>query len=141
MADYLVCASHRVLLPGFDDTQPATITIDTSSGKITDVHLGKQPRETFPENVQYLDVGDKVILPGLVEYVGLYRVMYRLDSTSLPSVPTYTSMNPDVRIGRVSGQAHERRRREELLLLWICRSTLSPQRCLWPISNRNGPQL
>lgn len=65
----LVCSSFKVLLPGLDDLQPATISIDLVTGKITGVQLGRQPRESYPEGVHWLDVGEKIILPGLVECV------------------------------------------------------------------------
>lgn len=87
----LKISSRNVLLPGFKDPQPASITIDTESGKITDISLEAyrddpnsntsaltaaqqlhQPignKSGSHDNIsgQFLDVGEKFILPGLVE--------------------------------------------------------------------------
>lgn len=61
---YLVCSSRNVLLPGHDAPQPATITIDSTSGKITDI---KHEYIRNANSTSWLDAGDQYILPGLVE--------------------------------------------------------------------------
>jgi len=75
MSQFLVCSGQRVLLPETDIPQPATVVIDISTGKITDVRLGKHSRSDLtlylPSNseITWVDAGNKIILPGLVEYV------------------------------------------------------------------------
>lgn len=70
MTQYLKVTSKNVLLP-YGDPQPATITIDRTSGKIVFIdlyYLGEDVAKHHPDNqVQVLDVGDKHVLPGLVE--------------------------------------------------------------------------
>lgn len=62
-----IATSSRVLLPGNDELQPATLEIDL--GKIVGVHQGHLHKDKFPQHSQYTDFGDRVLLPGLVEYV------------------------------------------------------------------------
>ena len=72
-SQYLIVTSKNVLLPS-GDPQPATITIDRASGKIVSIehhYLPEDAGEPRP-NFQVLDVGDKHILPGLVEQVVIY---------------------------------------------------------------------
>lgn len=63
----LVCRSTRVLLPGSSDLQPASIAIDRLNGKIINVSTGMP--QLVDQEYDLLDMGDKVILPALVEYV------------------------------------------------------------------------
>lgn len=65
---YLKVTSKNVLLPS-GDPQPATITVDRSSGKIVSIdlhYLAENAGEHHP-NTQVLDAGEKHVLPGLVE--------------------------------------------------------------------------
>lgn len=65
---YLKVTSKNVLLPS-GDPQPATITVDRASGKIVSIdlrYLGENAGEHHP-NTHVLDVGEKHVLPGLVE--------------------------------------------------------------------------
>jgi hypothetical protein len=68
----LICTGKRVLLPGHD-VQPATMIIDLSTGKITAIQHGHTTKHDFPalggDHVRWIDAGDKIVLPGLVEYV------------------------------------------------------------------------
>lgn len=73
MSDYLVCSGENVMLPGQNSLQKATIIVDKSSGKIVNIRhtrptsLEQLSNEFAPKTIQWVDVGDKVILPGLVE--------------------------------------------------------------------------
>ena len=65
---FLKVTSKNVLLP-YGDPQPATVTVDRTSGKIVSIdlhYLDEDPGKHHP-NIQVLDVGDKHVLPGLVE--------------------------------------------------------------------------
>ena len=65
---YLKVTSKNVLLPS-GDPQPATITIDRTSGKIVSIdlyYLGENAGKHHP-NIEVLDVGERHVLPGLVE--------------------------------------------------------------------------
>ena len=67
-ADMIVFTGSNVLLPGQAAPQPATITASTSTGKITQIQLGQTTRDdNVSEGVQWIDAGNKFILPGLVE--------------------------------------------------------------------------
>ncbi|EEB87801.1 hypothetical protein MPER_14703, partial [Moniliophthora perniciosa FA553] len=67
-----VIVSSRVLLPDSEELCPAAIIIDSETGKITGIRLGRYSASdssgSFPSDAQWVDVGDKVVLPGLVEY-------------------------------------------------------------------------
>jgi allantoinase len=74
--DHYLAAMHvtiftgkNVLLPECDNPQPATIIVDTATGKITDIRDGCLDRNQFPadQDATWIDAGDKYILPGLVE--------------------------------------------------------------------------
>ncbi|KAF8070466.1 hypothetical protein FPV67DRAFT_1487495 [Lyophyllum atratum] len=69
MAPFLVCTGRNVLLPGNAAPIPATITIDTLTGKITDIvpEYRTTDAATDDDSVQWIDAGDKVVLPGLVD--------------------------------------------------------------------------
>lgn len=65
----LTVTSRKVLLPDFDLPRPATINVDLNTGKIIGVFLGyigdeacKESRDSY-----FVDAGDKVVLPGLVD--------------------------------------------------------------------------
>lgn len=67
----LAITSKNVLLPDSDAPQPATLVVDTSSGTITAVTRVYNPRniKSFRDytDEQWIDLGDKHVLPGLVE--------------------------------------------------------------------------
>ena len=62
----LVVLAPSALLPGSHLPQPATIEIDTATGKIVDVHHGLKPELASGAEVVKLDKG-KILLPGLIE--------------------------------------------------------------------------
>lgn len=65
---YVKVTSKNVLLPS-GDPQPATVTVDRTTGKIVSIDLyypGKNT-EKHDSNIEVLDVGEKHVLPGLVE--------------------------------------------------------------------------
>ena len=66
---YIVFTSQNVLLPGKDDPSPATIEVDSSTGKIVSVRLSYSSRSEYPSvaDDQWIDVGEHCILPGLIE--------------------------------------------------------------------------
>jgi allantoinase len=69
MAEFLVCTGSRVLLPEATDPVPATVIVNKSTGKIIDVRRNQIPREHLSfESVEYIEAGDNIVLPGLVEY-------------------------------------------------------------------------
>lgn len=52
--------------------QPATIIINTITGKIAEILPSYQARDTnvqVEDGIIWIDAGDRVVLPGLVEYV------------------------------------------------------------------------
>ena len=70
----IILTSRSVLLPEFDAPQPATMVIDKSSGTIIEIYNDYRHQEIgfLKEKTgkEWLDLGDKVILPGLVECAG-----------------------------------------------------------------------
>lgn len=128
-----------MLLPGHD-IQPATLIIDISTGKIVTVRHGHITRHDFPrlggDHVHWIDAGDKIVLPGLVEYVAAtVRPHRRLLILFVLSVPMSTSTSLVVPIGKVSGREQVPPHQEGLRPSWICPSTLFHRRRLLPISN------
>lgn len=74
MASKLICTGRNVLYVGAAVPQPATITISTETGKITEILPSYQTRDilhnsTDEDDITWIDAGDKVVLPGLVECV------------------------------------------------------------------------
>ncbi|THH05803.1 hypothetical protein EW145_g4529 [Phellinidium pouzarii] len=65
----LVVTSQNVLLSGSIIPSPATLVVDKSSGKIIEVRNARLSRANFPEllDEDWLDAGDKWVLPGLVD--------------------------------------------------------------------------
>lgn len=65
----LTVTSRNVLLPDFDLPRPATINVDLKTGKIIGVSLGYIGDDTCKESGDsyFVDAGDKVVLPGLVD--------------------------------------------------------------------------
>ncbi|KAF8893304.1 allantoinase [Infundibulicybe gibba] len=66
MAKLLVCSGQKVLLPEWREPQPATIIIDTSTGKIIDIHYGR-PQIEMTSDMASVDAGDSLVIPGLVD--------------------------------------------------------------------------
>ena len=62
----LFVLAPRALLPGSDLPQPATIEVDTVTGKILKVHHGLKPDLASGGEVVKVDEG-KILLPGLIE--------------------------------------------------------------------------
>jgi imidazolonepropionase-like amidohydrolase len=62
----LVVLAPRALLPGSDLPQAATVEVDTTTGKIVNVHHGLKPELASGAEVLKVDEG-KILLPGLIE--------------------------------------------------------------------------
>ncbi|EJD00776.1 allantoinase [Fomitiporia mediterranea MF3/22] len=65
----VVFTSNNVLLPGNESCKPATVIADKTTGKIVEVRESRSSRSDFPEanDNEWIDAGDKSILPGLVD--------------------------------------------------------------------------
>lgn len=68
-ANILVFTSNSVFDKSSGGLSPATIIVDAKTGKIVDIKRTRSTRSDFPDvaNDKWIDVGDKCILPGLVE--------------------------------------------------------------------------
>ena len=66
-SDIIVVTSNRVVLNENQNASPATIEISPVSGKFVGVHAGKARATDYPSTIQFLDYGDLVIMPGLVD--------------------------------------------------------------------------
>lgn len=75
MAELIVCTGKGALLSDVDEPTPATIVIDRVTGKITEIQTIYQSRTEFEAAhpsatiAAWVDAGDKIIIPGLVECV------------------------------------------------------------------------
>ena len=71
--DLQAYTGNNVLLPGSQVPRPATVLVSTKTGKIIDVREGRHVRADYADIIassdRWTDVGDKYLLPGLVEYV------------------------------------------------------------------------
>lgn len=70
MASLLVCSASKVLLPGRDEPTAATIIVDKVSGKIIEVRetlLSRDGGDFIGQSVEWINAGDNIVLPGLVE--------------------------------------------------------------------------
>ncbi|KAI0285463.1 hypothetical protein BGY98DRAFT_946076 [Russula aff. rugulosa BPL654] len=69
--DLRVYTSNNVLLPGSQVPRPATVLVSTKTGKIIDVREGRHVRADYlassSDDDRWTDVGDKYLLPGLVD--------------------------------------------------------------------------
>ena len=145
-ADLRVYAGNNVLLPGSQVPRPATVLVSTKTGKIIDVQEGRHVRTDYANivsdnNDRWIDVGDKYLLPGLVEYVRLTTCPVhapQVNAISQPaSVLMCTSTNLGGRIGRASGRARVRLRLGASPPSWRCRSTRFRRRPRWRTLPRN----
>jgi allantoinase len=70
-AEKVIFTGSNVLLADQHKPQPAAIVVDINTGKITEILPGHRSRQQFPglSDDQWYDAGEKLILPGLVEYV------------------------------------------------------------------------
>ncbi|KAI0003797.1 allantoinase [Russula compacta] len=72
--DLRAYVGNNVLLPGSQVPRPATVLVSTKTGKIIDVRKGRHVRADYPDYPEiagdydnWVDVGDKYLLPGLVD--------------------------------------------------------------------------
>jgi allantoinase len=63
----IVITSSRVVLDDNRDAVPATIEISPLSGKFVAIHPRKATANEYPSTVQFIDYGELVIMPGLVD--------------------------------------------------------------------------
>ena len=63
----VVVVSNRVILDGNKDASPATLEISPLSGKFVAIHPRKATANDYPPTVQFLDYGNLVVMPGLVD--------------------------------------------------------------------------
>ena len=125
MASFVVCSAQRVLLPDNNEPTPATVVIDKCSGKIIQVRLGQLTHEEIQldGNIEWIEAGNNIVLPGLVECVQLQQSYDNLIRDIIRYlVPTFTSMNRDVRPGRDSGPEPVLQLLEESQPWWTCHS-------------------
>ena len=66
-AELIVVTSNRVVLDENRNATPATIEISPQSGKFVAVHPRKTTASDYPSTVQFIDYGDLVVMPGLVD--------------------------------------------------------------------------
>ena len=66
-SDIIVITSNRVVLDETQNPSPTTIEISPLSGKFVAIHSGKSRAIDYPPTVQFLDYGNLVIMPGLVD--------------------------------------------------------------------------
>jgi hypothetical protein len=123
--DLRIYTGNNVLLPGSQVPRPATVLVSTKTGKIIDVREGRHVRADYADVItassdddddnRWTDVGDKYLLPGLVEYVRsssrlVFFAAYPMCRNAQPCprvspVRMYTSTSLGGRIGRASGRA------------------------------------
>ena len=69
----LIVAGRKVLFDDNESPQPATLVINTSTGKIQEIRPIYTTKEsaTIPAeaNARWVDAGDKLVISGLVECV------------------------------------------------------------------------
>jgi allantoinase len=73
MASFVVCSAQRVLLPDNNEPTPAAVVIDKHSGKIIQIRPGQLTQEELrlEGNIEWIEAGNNIVLPGLVECVQL----------------------------------------------------------------------
>lgn len=95
-----------MLLPDNNEPTPATVVIDKHSGKITQIRPGQLALEELglEGNVEWIEAGNNIVLPGLVECVQLQLSdEYLIRDTNRYLVPMFISMSQGVQPGRDSG--------------------------------------
>jgi hypothetical protein len=115
MSELIVCTAKYALLPEDDHPTPATIVVDQISGKIIEIerkHLSKsQFQSTHASSTisSWIDAGEQIVIPGLVECVLLFPASpdSNLGSDVLPAVLMFISMNPVALLGKASGRVLE----------------------------------
>lgn len=63
----IVITSNRIVLDENNNATPATLEISPSSGKFIGIHREKRTAADYPSSTQFLDYGDLVVIPGLVD--------------------------------------------------------------------------
>ncbi|KAF9531665.1 hypothetical protein CPB83DRAFT_848537 [Crepidotus variabilis] len=70
MSKLLVCTGSKVLLPDTLTPVPATIVIDQNTGKIIEIrktHLNRDQYSNESASIKWIEAGNYVVLPGLVD--------------------------------------------------------------------------
>ena len=125
MASFVVCSAQRVLLPESNEPTPATVVIDKHSGKIIQIRSGQLTHEELrlEGNIEWIEAGNNIVLPGLVECVQLQMSdEYLIRDTNRYLVPMFILMSQGVQPGRDSGREPVRQLLEESQPWWICHS-------------------
>lgn len=105
-ASFVVCSAQRVLLPDYNEPTPATVVIDKHSGKIVQVRPGQLTQQELglpDRDVEWIEAGNNIVLPGLVECVQLRPSDKYLIRDIWYLVPMSILMNQGVQLGRDSG--------------------------------------
>jgi allantoinase len=63
----IVITSNRIVLDEDNNAIPATLEISSTSGKFIGIHGEKRKAADYPSSTQFLDYGDLVVMPGLVD--------------------------------------------------------------------------
>jgi hypothetical protein len=89
--DLRVYTGNNVLLPGSQAPRPATVLVSTKTGKIVDVREGRHVRADYADIIasdddRWTDVGDKYLLPGLVEYVAISGTPHAMACAVVPNL-------------------------------------------------------
>ena len=93
MAELIVCTGKGALLSDVDEPTPATIVINKVTGKITGIQRIYQSRTEFEAThplatiAAWVDAGDKIIIPGLVECVILKAFRVSVAFLLTPATP------------------------------------------------------
>jgi dihydroorotase-like cyclic amidohydrolase len=66
-SDIIVITSNRIVLDENQNAVPATLEISPLSGKFIGIHRERKTAGDFPATVKFLDYGDLVVIPGLVD--------------------------------------------------------------------------
>ena len=63
----IVITSNRIILDVTRNAAPATLEISPLSGKFIAIRPGKTSAADYPPDTKFLDYGDLVVMPGLVD--------------------------------------------------------------------------
>jgi allantoinase len=66
-SDIIVITSNRVVLDENQNAVPATLEISPLSGKFIGIRRERKTAADYPATVKFLDYGDLVVIPGLVD--------------------------------------------------------------------------